>query len=191
MAHVNGNKDYQTAKWKEIFLNRIKSYNPDDTRICVSCGKTKKLSEFYSGIIKTASGHDTMRTVKKCKECFRKDARDRHSLIMKESHIERREQYKKRFRYTSIKIVYGLEREEYERMLADQNNKCAICGTHMEKPYIDHCHKSGDVRGLLCMKCNMGLGHFKDDVSIMKNAISYIEKYSTGTVSKPVTPING
>ncbi len=59
--------------------------------------------------------------------------------------------------------------------------RCDICGTkefkgRSRKGYIDHDHKTGKVRGFLCSHCNSGLGFFKDDVQLMKNAIAYIEK---------------
>ena len=171
----DGNKEYQIKKWKKIFLERMKKYNPDDTRVCICCNNKKKLSEFYSGIIKTNSNHDTLRTVKTCKDCFRKKARNRYSLIMKDKHILRRSAYKKRWKYTIMKVVYGLDRDKYEGMIKKQDNKCAICGDFMKKPYIDHCHKTKKVRGMLCMYCNMGLGHFKDDINILMRAIEYLK----------------
>jgi len=189
MPHVNGNKDYQINKAKEIFLKKIKEYNPEDVRICVVCGMKKKLSLFYSGITKTASGHDSFRISKKCKDCYREDMRKRHQLKMDDKSVLKRDNYRAKHRYTSLKVVYGISKEGYERMLLVQNGRCEICGDLMTKPYVDHCHSTNKVRGLLCMKCNMGLGHFKDSTVTMNNAIKYIEKYSIGSVSKPMTPI--
>lgn len=62
-----------------------------------------------------------------------------------------------------------------------QNYKCAIC----QKPFgytkkrfaVDHCHATGTLRGILCGKCNAGLGQFKDSIGTLKAAISYLEKY--------------
>ena len=51
---------------------------------------------------------------------------------------------------------------------------CAICGI-TERLHIDHCHNSGDVRGLLCSNCNLGIGNLKDNIKILKNAILYLE----------------
>lgn len=47
----------------------------------------------------------------------------------------------------------------------------------MQKLYIDHCHKTNQVRGLLCFSCNSALGHFKDNVESLKKAIKYLKKW--------------
>lgn len=80
----------------------------------------------------------------------------------------------------NIRRKYGVTTEDYERMLADQDGRCAICGA--TEPggkgqfHVDHCHKGGQVRGLLCHHCNLGLGHFKDDTERIKAAIAYLER---------------
>ena len=73
-----------------------------------------------------------------------------------------------------IKCLYGLEYEDYERMLAEQNNKCGVCHRDMEVPFVDHCHITGDVRGLLCNTCNAGIGMLGDDIELLKSAISHL-----------------
>jgi len=68
-------------------------------------------------------------------------------------------------------------REEFRMMLSNQNNSCCICEEVFiddKSAHVDHCHKTNQVRGLLCSKCNHGLGLFKDDVGILKNAINYL-----------------
>lgn len=73
---------------------------------------------------------------------------------------------------------YGLTPESFEQLLAAQGRKCAICGHAQPSPkmfpMIDHCHKSGKVRGILCSHCNMGLGKFKDDPKLLQAAIAYL-----------------
>ena len=82
---------------------------------------------------------------------------------------------------------HGLSAAEYDRMIELQNNKCAICG----KPEtarllaIDHCHASGDVRGLLCGRCNRGIGMFSDDVSKLEAAAKYLTFWQGGVSSSP------
>lgn len=79
-----------------------------------------------------------------------------------------------------IRNQYGITLEQYDTMLEAQNYKCAICGNEDEvegrRLAIDHCHTSGKVRGLLCGKCNRGLGLFYDNKELLSNAIKYLTK---------------
>lgn len=79
-----------------------------------------------------------------------------------------------------LKRQYGITIEEYERMIVEQNNLCAICGKEETEKYgklaIDHDHNTGIVRGLLCHKCNRGLGCFDESEYILSNAIKYLLK---------------
>ena len=77
------------------------------------------------------------------------------------------------------KNKYGLKKEEYEEMFDTQNNSCAICKnvfTEINKGFVDHDHKTGKVRGILCTTCNSGLGFFKDDISLLESAIKYLSE---------------
>jgi hypothetical protein len=68
---------------------------------------------------------------------------------------------------------YGITKENYQKMVIEQKNKCLIC--EEEKPLvIDHCHNSNKVRGLLCHSCNKGLGCFYDNIKSLKKAIQYV-----------------
>ena len=88
---------------------------------------------------------------------------------------------------------HGIKREEYETILAWSNGGCAICGAREATPgkgdllHIDHCHKTGKIRGLLCNWCNPALGGFRDDINLLKTAICYLEffaKHEWGITSK-------
>lgn len=99
-----------------------------------------------------------------CKPCWRKRARDQQ-LLRK----------------------YGISRSDYEAMLEQQGNCCAICGCHesenevdskLSRPRklaVDHCHVTGKVRGLLCSTCNKCLGMAKDSPTILRKAAMYVE----------------
>lgn len=98
-------------------------------------------------------------------------------------------------RLRSYTYRYGHSREELELLLADQHHGCAICDTDIhfsfDAPYrpgnrkhnstarVDHCHDSKVVRGILCIRCNAGLGHFRDDVELMKLAIEYLDEFES------------
>lgn len=86
-----------------------------------------------------------------------------------------------------LKERYGITSERYDEMWAAQNGKCAICGNEetaqhyrskeVQKLAVDHCHKTGKVRELLCQDCNRGIAKFKEDPTILQKAIEYIIKH--------------
>jgi hypothetical protein len=74
---------------------------------------------------------------------------------------------------------FGLTPEQYDAMLLSQGGVCAICNMNRDarRLAVDHDHKTGKVRSLLCHFCNTALGKFLDDVEILKKAILYLEKF--------------
>jgi hypothetical protein len=71
---------------------------------------------------------------------------------------------------------YGLTLEQYQSLVEKQGGRCAICKRVLEKILVvDHCHETGRVRGLLCDRCNAGLGMFVDNPLILKSAIEYLK----------------
>lgn len=74
---------------------------------------------------------------------------------------------------------YGLTISQFNEILLKQGGVCAICGSdtpnHKKGWAVDHCHNTNKVRGILCYGCNVGLGHFKDDIEKLLNAVSYLE----------------
>jgi hypothetical protein len=79
-------------------------------------------------------------------------------------------------RSSHLKRAYGLSVSEYEEMLRKQNGVCAICGgSNGEKPlHVDHDHKTGKVRKLLCGACNKALGMVRDNESILLKMVKYL-----------------
>ncbi len=74
--------------------------------------------------------------------------------------------------------IYKLNEAKFNEVLNSQNNKCAICHKEFKanrNTFIDHDHKTGNVRGLLCPKCNILLGTCNDNIEILKTAIKYLE----------------
>lgn len=96
----------------------------------------------------------------------------------KEYQIEywNRPEVRERYRLNQWKRKYGVPHAEAKEMLARQNNRCAICGEILNKPYLDHCHQTNKLRGFLCTQCNVGLGSFRDNTTFLLNAIKYLEK---------------
>lgn len=75
---------------------------------------------------------------------------------------------------------YGLTNDDFNALIATQQNKCAICAVSFaeRKPHVDHCHKSKRVRGLLCSLCNRGLGHFRDNHLFLIGAAAYLKAHA-------------
>lgn len=113
-----------------------------------------------------------------------KKCRDKY----KEKYNEkRREDYKKdpeKFKDRSLKSHFGIGITEYKQLLEIQNNTCAICNNpetvkrkgKLKNLAVDHCHKTGKIRGLLCARCNKAIGLLKDDINIINNCVNYLQK---------------
>ena len=121
-----------------------------------------------------------------------------HNLLLKKPRTGYRNKYmrgyysktRKQTRGYQLKYRFGITNEEYDIMLESQGGTCALCGglnsvrkksTHSGKPVImalsvDHNHKTGKVRGLLCNGCNTSLGRFRDDTELLRKAIKYLER---------------
>ena len=125
-------------------------------RCCVEC-KREREKEYR----KTESGS----------ECFARKA-------MKRRHNEG---YKKVAYASHVKRNYGITIKEFDMQVHVQKNRCAICSTEFihdamtTKPVVDHDHETGKVRGLLCRKCNQGIGNFGENREVMKRAIEYVQ----------------
>ena len=134
---------------------------------CKACNTTKPSSEFHKD---TSSKRGFAYY---CKLCATSKSRSWH-LNNKDN-----PKYKEARQDTYFKTKYNLSSEEREKILKDQDNACAICQTPLQfegtLTHTDHCHETGRVRGILCTNCNRGLGHFKDNINNLKNAIFYLE----------------
>lgn len=83
------------------------------------------------------------------------------------------------------KTKYGIIDNQYEDMLEAQGYKCAICHDDLlavASRHIDHCHNTGEVRGILCRRCNLGLGHFRDSIELLAAAAIYLDGDHNGKV---------
>jgi len=94
--------------------------------------------------------------------------------------LENKEKRQEIVRKNYLSKKYGLTLEQEIAMKLAQNNSCAICKIELlprHKTHIDHCHKTGKVREILCNNCNVMLGHAKDSEDILKSALAYLEKH--------------
>lgn len=127
----------------------------DSPRDCRWCGETYR----------PKGRHVSFYCSRKCKEAERRETgQDR------EQHLLRK---------------YGISSADYDRMLAEQGGGCALCGVRPENLttgryrtflHVDHCHDSGQVRGLLCPDHNLLLGRFGDDVEMFRKVVKYLEQ---------------
>lgn len=113
-------------------------------------------------------------------EYFQKN-RERIYARIKVDKDKNPEKYKINTRNYGLKYLYGLTLEEFDAFYIVQKGKCWICEKNFSKnkradnPVVDHNHKTGNIRGLLCWKCNIALGHFDDNIELLRNAVKYLE----------------
>lgn len=103
--------------------------------------------------------------------------------IQKKYYEKTKEEKKKKVYASKLKRTYNFSVEEYNILLKEQNYSCRICKTTeptetKTKFCVDHCHTTGKVRGLLCNKCNAGIGMFNDNPDLLVSAISYLKENS-------------
>lgn len=142
-------------------------------KTCSKCGEEKPLEDFYKDNQRKSGRRSS------CKDCDRPTYTKAQRKRRKENPEKYRALGKKYERARNLRR-YGLTKDAYTELLEKQGYNCAIC----EKPnlnsrdfHVDHCHKSGVVRGILCHHCNLLLGHAKDDVMTLENAIKYLKEF--------------
>lgn len=136
-------------------------------KVCSTCGERKSFEEYHNKKDSPDGKHTH------CKLCDYKATR--RSI---ESNPKR---YRARRRVALLKYDYGLSVEEYDKMFKEQDGKCKICGStdtgsaQTNNLSVDHDHTTGRVRGLLCSKCNRGIGYLQDNPMFLRAAADYLE----------------
>jgi len=122
-------------------------------KTCNVCEEIKPISEFYRRSPAAGGGHEAF-----CKFC-------------------KKEKYKRDRAWEHLKERYGVDKNAYYRILDSQNGCCGICGEEAgdSKLHVDHCHATGVVRGLLCQKCNTGIGLLGDNLESVLKAVNYLK----------------
>lgn len=133
----------------------------------------KPITDFYER-------HIRLKKSNCCKKCWKEAInswRNKDRVKNKEKYNARNRSWRKRnpdkVKTQFLKDLYGITLKEYNQRIIKQNGKCLICHKK-SKLHIDHNHKTNKIRGLLCERCNPGLGFFNDDVNILKSAINYL-----------------
>lgn len=149
-------------------------------KACSLCGKRKPQSAFYLAYKRKKDGGRTVRS--ECKDC----GNARHAVYFEKNKQRISETRRIAYRKDKSKAIaqnlrryYGITIDEYNALFEKQKGCCKICGIHQSKFErrfdVDHCHKKKHIRGLLCIRCNRGLGLFHDNVDVLKRAIKYLK----------------
>jgi hypothetical protein len=123
---------------------------------CPDCGEIRATEDFVRTKRKASGVHSY------CKPCHHKRSIETANRLYggtREYHLRRR---------------YGIGDREFQEMLAEQGGVCAICGA-ADPQHVDHDHRTGWLRGILCFNCNGGLGQFRDSADHLANAITYLK----------------
>ncbi len=149
---------------------------------CITCNEPKSLDCYY----KHSGSKDGRRG--ECRSCTLRKAAEKlkgASIEFKEYRQRWRKEYNKsparlqKLRDYNL-AKYGMTAEDYESMLKEQEYKCKLCDSQHRPDvnrgglYVDHCHKTGKIRGLLCKLCNSLIGFSRDSEGILRSAIDYL-----------------
>ena len=177
------------------------------TKLCPKCGVEKPLTDFHKNRTQK-DGHQgfckhcraiALGIVRPCKQCgivFKVSSEQRkycspqcyadwyskYGLLRGREKVKRWQSRNTEYIYLKrIQAQYGLTEADLAILLSRQNHVCAICGRDIPrgKRYVDHDHKSGKVRGLLCFNCNYGLGQFKDSADNCEKAAEYLREWKS------------
>lgn len=132
-------------------------------KYCKKCETEKPVSEFW----KNKSTEDGLQAW--CKPCW-------YNLTNSKLSGSDRDKYLRMRRSNHLVKKYGITADQYDAILSSQNGVCKICGNgpELRSLAVDHDHKTGYIRGILCENCNRGLGMFKDKPELLASAIDYL-----------------
>lgn len=184
----------EVDKFSKIRRERLRNrppaeLSPDVMRTCRVCFEDKPETEFYrnrtmiDGIHSSCklcnnSKHKSWKVANKDK--VKQQRRRLYELHEKDNakSVDRNRTYHRNWRYET---KYGITYEQFLALVKKQNNCCALCGEEFiygmnRKPQVDHDHETGLIRGVLCKRCNQGLGNLGDDIAGIERAARYLRK---------------
>jgi len=126
---------------------------------CSKCGEDKPTEAFFRKQ-KSRDGYQA-----RCRRC-----QTAYKVEWQRLNPERYAVHQRRY-------LYGLEPEQYEAMLVNQQGRCAICLGPLHEPHVDHDHITKRVRKLLCGLCNRMLGNARENPAILRSAALYLEEH--------------
>ncbi len=139
-------------------------------QVCTGCGETKSFTEF------PISNWKRDYLSRKCQKCVSRRNFLRRKANPGQVEIDRR---------YNLRHHRGMTLERYDELLTEQNGVCAICKKpetmfrqgKVKRLAVDHDHKTGENRGLLCNYCNVAIGYFRESPAVLQSAIDYINQY--------------
>jgi len=161
----------------ECNLRRADAKRNASHKRCPHCRQVKPRDEFglrTSGVLRSL-----------CRLCSAKKRQERTKSTDPQK-------LKEQSRRNGLYVSHGIREEDYRDLLSKQDGRCAICGA--DRPgvdtnssrvhlYVDHDHSTGEIRGLLCSRCNFGIGYFRDDPGLLLKATEYLRNSRTGKYS--------
>lgn len=162
-------------------------------KVCSKC-KQKKSEEAFNV---RASGRGGLNSV--CRECTKKARRQRRVFFPEKvrrevkNYRENRKKipgFAKKASDNARNYRYGVSPKRYAEMLHKQKGVCAVCSLPYPSLCVDHCHRTDEIRGLLCQRCNTGIGFLMDSPESLRAAANYLEKTQTETQSPMIKKIN-
>lgn len=156
------------------------------TSLCTRCRVEKPLDHFAPD--RRRKPHWVQAQCKPCKAIGERERRRRNPEHVRS--VERAGYWRnpRAHKATDMKWKYGIGWDEFDSMLVAQAGRCAICGfdfpNDIKTPAIDHDHQTGAIRGLLCQRCNRGLGLFRDSPDILIAAADHVRAYRPIPIGK-------
>jgi hypothetical protein len=151
----------------------------DGQKHCHKCDTWRGLDQFHARTKNWDGLHG------QCKPCMSASAAlryvgDRERLLTLGREYRRLNNQKRRD--AQVQSDFGLSPEAYKSLREKHGNTCSLCGEEYTKKrlHVDHDHVTGVVRGLLCFRCNIGLGYLRDSPELLRAAADYVERHKAG-----------
>ena len=139
---------------------------PKRNKKCTVCGKIKEVEGFHKDKSHKGGYYSCCKTCRSIEQPRKRWYQNNKNKVKNGALIR----------------AYGITLDGYNKMFQEQQGCCAICGKHQSESgrafAVDHCHKSGKIRKLLCLNCNAVLGHVNDDIDLLREMILYVEAQS-------------
>jgi len=150
------------------------------SKTCKECGEHKPLPAFYPRYPSSTGGKDYSGSLAGVSACCR--------ICVKARAAERRKRlgvaHVNYMKNIDLRRKYGIGLEDFNKMFAEQRGRCAICERHQTEfargLVVDHDHKTGAIRKLLCPNCNAAIGMLGENMVLFARAVEYLQTHASG-----------